>query len=116
ATVAAWTQGQPWLDGVMAHLTAMRDRLGRRLAKELPGIRWHAPEATYLGWLDCSRLGLAGTAFEFFHDHARVAFSPGEAFDRAATQFVRFNFATSQSILDEIIGRMADAVRRNARG
>jgi cystathionine beta-lyase len=115
ATVAAWRHGQPWLDDVKTHLTAMRDRLDSRMAAELPGIRWHAPEATYLGWLDCSRLGLGTTAFNFFHDHAKVALSPGENFLNSAGDHVRINFATSARILDEIITRMAEAVRRNAR-
>jgi cystathionine beta-lyase len=114
ATVAAWREGQPWLDEVLPHLTAMRDRAGDFLRRELPMIRMHAPEATYLGWLDCSALGIAGSAYEFFLEHARVAFSPGEAFDPAATRFVRLNFATSQRVLDAILGRVADAVRRTA--
>jgi cystathionine beta-lyase len=115
ATVAAWRHGQPWLDDVKLHLTAMRDRLGRRLAAEIPGVRWHAPEATYLGWLDCARLGLGTTAFNFFHDHAKVALSPGENFQPGRADHVRINFATSARILDEIVTRMAEAVRRNAR-
>jgi cystathionine beta-lyase len=115
ATVAAWKHGQPWLDDVKLHLTAMRDRLDHRMAAELPGIRWHAPEATYLGWLDCSRLGLGTTAFSFFHDHAKVALSAGENFQAGSANNVRINFATSTRILDEIITRMAEAVRRNVR-
>lgn len=115
ATVAAWKHGQPWLDDVKLHLTAMRDRLDSRMAAELPGIRWHAPEATYLGWLDCSRLGLGTTAFSFFHDHAKVALSAGENFQTGRADHVRINFATSTRILDEIITRMAEAVRRNRR-
>lgn len=115
ATVAAWKHGQPWLDDVKLHLTAMRDRLDSRMAAELPGIRWHAPEATYLGWLDCSRLGLGTSAFSFFHDHAKVALSAGENFQTGRADHVRINFATSTRILDEIITRMAEAVRRNVR-
>nr|WP_283949707.1 PatB family C-S lyase [Limobrevibacterium gyesilva] len=116
ATVAAWTHGQPWLDEVLVHLDANRQRLAGFLASELPAIRLHVPEATYLAWLDCSALGLETSAFDFFHDRAKVAFSPGEAFDPACRSFIRFNFATSSRILDEILGRMADAARSAGRG
>lgn len=116
ATVAAWTHGQPWLDAVLERLDANRQRIAGFLAEEIPAIRYHVPEATYLGWLDCSRLGLPTTAFQFFHDRARVGFSAGETFDpENGKDFVRFNFATSGNILEHILGRMAEAVRGNAR-
>ena len=90
ATIAAWDHGQPWLDEVLPYLDANRQRLAAFVKAELPGIKFHAPEATYLCWLDCRALGLPGTAFNFFHDKAKVAFSPGEAFDPANNQAVRF--------------------------
>jgi cystathionine beta-lyase len=112
ATIAAWDESQPWLDGVLAQLAANRARVGEFLAGELPEIRWYAPEATYLAWLDCSALKLPGTGFDFFHDRARVAFNPGESFDPECKDFVRLNFATSGPILEQILGRMRDAVRQ----
>jgi cystathionine beta-lyase len=115
ATVAAWTECQPWLDAVMAHLLKARNRVADVLAAEAPEIRFHAPEATYLGWLDCRKLGLSTSAFDFFHDKARIGFSAGETFDPDCAQFVRFNFATSMPILDEILERMVTAMRRNER-
>lgn len=115
ATVAAWTECQPWLDAVMAHLRKARDRVTDVLAREAPEIHFHAPEATYLAWLDCSKLRLSTSAFQFFHDHARVGLSAGETFDPDAAQFVRLNFATSMPILDEILDRMVTATRLNDR-
>ena len=63
--------------------------------------------------LDCSRLQLTGTAFDFFHDHAKVAFSPGENFGARYGACARLNFATSPAILEQIVARMAAAVRSN---
>jgi cysteine-S-conjugate beta-lyase len=115
ATVAAWTECQPWLDAVMAHLLKARNRVADVLAAEAPEIRFHAPEATYLGWLDCRELELSTSAFDFFHNKARIGFSAGETFEPDCAQFVRFNFATSMPILDEILERMVTAMRRNER-
>ena len=115
-TVAAWNHGQDWLEAVLEQLDANRHRMVNFINAELPAIRTSLPEATYLGWLDCTRLGLTGTAHDFFLEHAKIGFSAGEAFDPNGHQFVRFNFATSGRILDQILGRMADAVRSNARG
>ena len=81
ATAAAWRECQPWLDAVMAHLLKARNRVVDVLGAEAPAIRLHAPEATYLAWLDCSKLGLSTSAFQFFLDKARIGFSAGETFD-----------------------------------
>jgi cystathionine beta-lyase len=115
ATVAAWSECQPWLDAVMQHLLKARNRVKDVLAVEAPAIRFHAPEATYLAWLDCSKLGLSTPAFQFFLDKARIGFSAGETFDPDCAQFVRFNFATSMPILDEILDRIVTATRQNDR-
>ena len=115
ATVAAWDDGQPWLDAVMEHLRRARDRAVNTFSAELPAIKLYAPEATYLLWLDCSDLGLSLSAFEFFLGNARVGLSEGERFEPALTQFVRLNFATSFPILEQILERMVTAVRRNQR-
>ena len=115
ATVAAWSECQPWLDAVMQHLLTARNRVRDVLAAEAPEIRFHAPEGTYLAWLDCSKLGLSTSAFQFFLDHARIGFSAGETFDPDCTQFVRLNFATSMPILDDILARMIGATRQNNR-
>jgi cystathionine beta-lyase len=115
ATVAAWTECQPWLDAVMGHLLKARERVKEVLAAEAPEILLHSPEATYLGWLDCTKLRLSTSAFQFFLDNARVGLSAGETFDPACAQFVRLNFATSMPILNEILDRMITATRQNDR-
>jgi cystathionine beta-lyase len=115
ATVAAWTECQPWLDAVMGHLFKARERVMEVLAAEAPEILFHSPEATYLGWLDCAKLRLSTSAFQFFLDNARVGLSAGETFDPTCAQFVRLNFATSMPILNEILDRMITATRQNDR-
>ena len=112
ATHAAWTEGQPWLDEVMAYLLENRDLVLDFFARELPAVRVLPPEATYLAWLDCRDLGLPGDPFRFFLEHARVALSRGPDFGTGGEGCARLNFATSRAILTEILERMAAAVRR----
>ena len=114
ATVAAWSESQAWLDAVMAHLAKARDLVKQVLAAEAPAVHLHAPEATYLAWLDCSRIKQPASAFQFFLDHARIGFSAGETFDPEFAQFVRFNFATSMPILEEILDRFVGAIKQAA--
>jgi cystathionine beta-lyase len=107
---AAWRHGQPWLDQVLAYLEDNRELLAGFVADEFAGIRWHRPEATYLGWLDCRELGLEPDPCRFFLERARVALSDGAAFGAPGRGFVRVNFGTSRAILSEVLERMAKAL------
>jgi cysteine-S-conjugate beta-lyase len=113
ATVAAWTESQPWLDAVMAHLLKARDLVTQVLRAEAPEVHFQVAEATYLAWLDCSRIRHPGTSFEFFLERARIGFSAGETFDPGCEKFVRLNFATSMPILEDILDRFVRAIRQN---
>jgi cystathionine beta-lyase len=112
ATYTAWTEGQPWLDEVLAYLLENRDSMMDFFARRLPDLRVLPPEATYMAWLDCRSLGLPSDPFEFFLEHARIALTGGNAFGEPGKGFARINFATSRAILEEILERMAAAVER----
>ncbi|MBS0640787.1 MAG: PatB family C-S lyase [Proteobacteria bacterium] len=112
ATVAAWDAGQPWLDEVMAQLRANRDWLAETIARDLPGVTMRVPEATYLAWLDCRALELPCPAGQFFLDHAKVGLNFGETFGAQYAGFARLNFATPAPILQQIVARMVEAIRK----
>ena len=110
ASLAAFRDGQPWLDAVVSYLQANRDVLTAFLAERMPAIGYAAPEATYLAWLDCRALELDESPHRFFRQQARVVLSPGPEFGEVGEGFVRLNFATSRAILREILERMARVV------
>jgi cystathionine beta-lyase len=110
ATRAALTEGQPWMDELVAYLSATRDLLPE-LLQQMPGVGYSPPEATYFAWLDCRALDLRPDPFTFFLEHAKVALSPGPTFGTQGEGFVRLNFATSRGILEEILRRMSKAIR-----
>jgi bifunctional pyridoxal-dependent enzyme with beta-cystathionase and maltose regulon repressor activities len=110
ATVAAWTGGHDWLALVKAQLTANLDRLQQRVALDLPGVRMHRPQATYLAWLDFSDTPLAHDPGTQLLERARVALDLGPRFGAQAGAYARLNFATSPEILDAIVDRVADTL------
>jgi cystathionine beta-lyase len=73
-------------------------------------VGWHPPEATFLAWLDCSAIGPDDTARAQFLDRGRVALEPGLRFGAIGSGYARLNFATSETILDEAVTRMAAAL------
>jgi cystathionine beta-lyase len=110
ATLAVWADGDPWLDAFRAGLADRRDELATMLGDHLPEIRWVAPEATSLAWLDCSALRLGEDPAAFFLDRALVALSAGLEFGPGGAGYVRLNFATGPAVLSEIVERMVTAV------
>ena len=112
ATMAAWRWSQPWLDEVKPYLQANRDFARAALAERIPEIGFFAPEATFLGWLDCRRLELDGSPAAHFMRQGQVALSDGRLFGPGWEGFARLNFATSRPILTEVIERMAKALGR----
>jgi cystathionine beta-lyase len=111
ATVAAWDDGQPWLDEILGQLLANRDWLAGTIATELPDVTMRMPEATYLAWLDCRALELPCPAGQFFLGQAKVGLNFGETFGAQYGGFARLNFATPAPVLREIVARMVEAVR-----
>jgi cysteine-S-conjugate beta-lyase len=107
ATVAAFRDGGPWLDALLAELSIRRAQLGSLLTARLPGVRWTPPEATYLAWLDCR-----GAATRAAFLEAGVAVEPGERFGAGWDGWVRLNFGTSFEVIDQATAMMADAVAR----
>jgi cysteine-S-conjugate beta-lyase len=109
ATIAAWRNSDAWLNEAVQYLDGNRKLVAAFAQKYLPHGKHPQVQGTYLAWLDCSGLQLPTNGYDFFLEKARVALSPGEIFGDA--RFVRLNFATPRPILEEILGRMADAIR-----
>lgn len=110
ATAAAYGSGAAWLEDVTNYLDESRNLLGDLIAEHLPRVGYLAPQGTYLGWLDVSRLKLEPGPAQFFLTEAQVALTDGSACGRGGAGFVRLNFATPRSVLAGMIHRMGAAV------
>ena len=92
-------------------LTANRDWIVATLRDRFPQLRTTVPQATYLAWFDCHRLKLQEqTAYDYFLEHARVAFTRGEDFGPGGQGFVRLNFGTTPQRLQEVMARLGAAL------
>src|SRR5688572_2570192 len=115
AAVAAYREGDDWLEALLRYLQANRDFLVREVAARLPGVRVTAPEATYLAWLDCRETGLADP-HAFFLSEAKVALNDGTSFGPGGEGFVRLNFGCPRALLGDALGCMAGALAARAGG
>lgn len=108
AAIAAYSDGQEWLAGVIDYLDRNRKLLGELVSEHLPGVVYREPEGTFLAWLDTRELELPGRAADFFREKANVALTAGE--DCGAAGFVRLNFATPSPILIQAVEAMGEAL------
>ncbi len=109
AHTTAYREGGPWLDALHTDLADNRVLLGELLATHLPSVRWQAPPAMFLTWLDCRELGLGDDPAEAFLERGRVALNSGLPFGNGVGH-VRLNYATTPEILTEAIERMGSVV------
>jgi cysteine-S-conjugate beta-lyase len=80
------------------------------VAQNLPRIKVHKPEGTYLAWLDCCGLGLdADQLGLFFAQEAKVGLNNGATFGKQGEGFMRLNFGCPRSVLAEGLDRIAQA-------
>jgi cysteine-S-conjugate beta-lyase len=111
AMLAAYRDGQPWLDELLRYLESNRDFLVKHVRANFPGIEVGVPEATYLAWLDCRGAGIPNNdPFTFFLERAKVSFNDGATFGRGGQGFVRLNFGCPRSLLVEGLDRMGKAL------
>jgi len=110
ASVAAFTQGLPWLDAVLGQLDQNRALLTGLLTEHLPGVRYAPPRASFLAWLDCRDLGLGDDPAAVFQEKGNVALSHGPHFGAEGHGFARLNMGTSPELLAEAVRRMASAL------
>jgi cystathionine beta-lyase len=110
AGIAAFQDGEPWLEEVLGVLDHHRHYLAELLAARIPAIRYRPPDASYLAWLDCTALGLGDDPSAAFLARGRVALSPGPSFGRPGVGHARLNMGTSRQILAAAVDRMASAI------
>ncbi|MBS3974167.1 MAG: pyridoxal phosphate-dependent aminotransferase [Actinobacteria bacterium] len=106
ATMAAYRQGQPWLELTLRYLDGNRRFLGDYLPKHLPGVGYLPPQATYLAWLDFRALGLGDRLCQMLLNDCRVGLNDGPQYGPGFEGFARLNFATPRHILAEALHRL----------
>ncbi len=112
ASIAAWSDGQEWLDGIISYLDGNRHLLGELVDELLPGVRYTPPQGTYLAWLDFRETPLDGDLSDFFREQAKVAVVNGGACGEVGERFIRFNLAMPRPVLERAVRQMSDAIQR----
>jgi cysteine-S-conjugate beta-lyase len=107
ANIAAYRHGEAWLDEALGYLDDSRHLLAGLLSRHLPQVRYRPPDGTYLAWLDCTGMDLPDSPGALVTDRAHITVVDGPAFGTGGAGAFRFNFATPQPILTEMVEHIA---------
>jgi cystathionine beta-lyase len=110
AMEAAYTDGGPWLDAVIAYLERNLDLVRNRL-EIVPGVELIEPEGTFLLWLDFRKLGLQPDELTaFLRDEAKWAVTRGQAFGTEGAGFGRLNIACTRTKLERALNQLETVI------
>ena len=108
---AAYREGEEWLAQLLDYLRGNIDYTEAFLRERIPAVGMIRPEASYLIFLDCRRLGLAQPELvNLFVDKAHLALNDGTMFGRGGEGFMRLNAGCPRSVLRRALEQLEAAV------
>ncbi|MEX0275569.1 MAG: MalY/PatB family protein [Flavobacteriaceae bacterium] len=111
ATIAAYTKGEDWVNGLIAHLEKNVDWIQNFLQKDIPKVKMSVPEGTYQVWLDFSALALPQEVLDdLVFTKAKLALTPGRWFCNDHAQFMRMNIASPLPKLQKAFQQLKNAI------
>lgn len=107
AHIAAYQQGEAWLDELRAYLEANLRYVADTLNAAFPTLKWQPPEATYLAWIDLRPLNMDDKALQkVLIEQEKVAIMPGYTYGDEGNGFIRLNAGCPRSKLEEGVKRL----------
>ncbi len=112
ALMSAYEEGDIWLEALKVHLAENITFVKAFInANNIP-ITAFSSEATYLLWLDCSKMGMTHAELvDFFITKAKLGLNDGMSFGKTGEGYMRLNIGTSRAVLEEAMQRILKAYR-----
>lgn len=109
--IAAYTEGEPWLDALCTYLWDNYKALLGFFAERLPKLRVTPLEGTYLVWVDCRCLGVTSDELtRRLADEGRVMVNSGTMYGADGEGFIRINIACPRSRMMQGLERIASVL------
>ena len=107
AFTTALNKGDIWLKEVNEYIYQNKLYLKEFLENNIPSLKYHFGDATYLAWVDVSSVAEDGKELcDYLLNKAKVYFSYGEEYGKSFKGFIRINLATSHDNVKEGLNRL----------
>ncbi len=108
---AAYQEGAEWLEQMLAYIKGNIDFTENYLKEYIPTISMIRPQASFLVFLDCRKLGLSQEALaRLFAEKAHLALNDGTMFGKPGEGFMRLNVGCPRLVLEQALRQLRDAV------
>lgn len=104
ALIAAYTQGDAWLDALLGVLQDNMQYAAEWINRNVPGVRTRCPQATYLMWLDATAHP-SDSPLKYFASRG-VGFGNGRDFGADYARYLRMTAAAPRQLLEQALARM----------
>lgn len=112
AAIAAFTEGEDWLDALREYIKQNKSFAAEYIKESIPELSLTASEATYLLWLDCSRLTESSSDFaDKLRQTTGLYLSAGEQYRGNGDRFLRLNIACPRATLKDGLERLKAGVK-----
>lgn len=111
AHIAAYREGEPWLDALRSYLQDNMRYIAQTLNTAFPELNWAMPESTYLAWVDLRPLNIDDKALQdVLIKQQKVAIMPGYTYGEEGNGFIRLNAGCPRSKLEQGVERLIAAI------
>ncbi len=106
-SIAAFSECGEWLDQLRAYISGNRKRVAAFIKEEIPQIQMVPSQATYLLWIDCTKLaeGRENVA-TFIRKETGLFMSDGAAYGETGNGFLRMNVACPRALVEDGLQRL----------
>lgn len=109
--IAAFNEGGDWLDELRNYIYENKMLVREFLEKELPKVHLIPSQATYLLWLDCSKISHNSEELaQFLRQKTGLWLSAGEHYGGELDYFLRMNIACPRARLTDALKRLKDGL------
>lgn len=113
ALQTAYNECEEWLVQIMTYLEANIDFAIDFLAKNLPSVRCHKPQATFLLWLDFRDWGLKEEVLDdFLINKAHLGLNHGSMFGVEGIGFQRMNIGAPRATIARALDQLLAAAKK----
>lgn len=112
ATIAAYNEGEEWLNQLLEYLKGNYDSMCQYCAKYLPDYPLTRLEGTYLVWMDCTNTHLTSAELDQrLKTDAGLWLNPGDMYGKEGEGFMRWNIACPRSVMLDGLERFREFVQ-----
>ncbi|ELA3116729.1 pyridoxal phosphate-dependent aminotransferase [Vibrio vulnificus] len=112
ATMAAYREGEVWLDALKDYVRANHQFVRDSLEQAFPEVHYVIPEATYLAWIDLSPLNLDMVKLNReLIDHFNVAIMSGDVYGEVGKGYLRLNLGCPRSKVELGVKALIGAIK-----